>query len=355
MECIENLIGITASECPCVTDGLTAEQQADLKTSVSGLYLDGNLEGGVSMSDIKEFQYCGEFYRLARKAIDSAKIKFRDDLTIVLNERYTKRKAKFNGTLGRMTFGATLSVTKEFQLLKIAPVMLQDALMTINGIRLALNESGQVPVMLIKAYEGATQGEIIKTWNANVTAGVMSAITLDAPLMLPLAENGEKVIYYFAWQRVTPTIAPRDNKLSCGCSGGDAYDNYVTLQGGETNSLNALNTSDAYAHGFMIDAVIGCELGKIVCKDFDAENPVAITSAWANLYKAGELLIEYILQSKEINRLTMMNREYLWGKRNHFRKEYETRILYLRDAIDLTNNSCFICRENKMFVGNIYG
>lgn len=60
MDCLINLIGISASDCICVTDGLTEEQKIALKTSVSGLYLDTHLEGGVSLSDVRLLDNCEE-------------------------------------------------------------------------------------------------------------------------------------------------------------------------------------------------------------------------------------------------------------------------------------------------------
>ena len=92
---------------------------------------------------------------------------------------------------------------------------------------------------------------------------------------------------------------------------------------------------------------------KLICREYDRENAIAVTMAWAVMYKAGELLIESILNSNEINRYTMMNREALYGKRSHFRKEYETRIMYLAQVIDFSSSDCFICRDNTMYMSGI--
>lgn len=355
MECIDNLVGITQSDCLCMTEGLSPEQIAAARLSVSGLYLDGNLEGGVLISDIKNFATCEEYFNLATKAIAAAKTKFEGDLRIVLNEKYTKRLPRFKGTLGRLTFSAALPVAKPYQVLKIQPISTTDSLLKVRGLSLIVNETAELQILLIKAYGNNLQGDIIQQYTATPTANLISPVNIGEGLELPLIENGEIVTYYFVWVRPNETIMPRDNKNGCGCISGDAFSNYVAISGGETDNLTTLSASDGYAHGFVIEAEIGCDVGQIICSDFDAENPIAITSAWANLYKAGEILIEKVLQSSEINRLTLMNREYLWGKRNHFRKEYDNRLIYLREAIDLSGNNCFICRDRQMVVGNIYG
>ena len=160
--------------------------------------------------------------------------------------------------------------------------------------------------------------------------------------------------YYFVWEGSAGTKA-RDNGVSCNCSGGNGYDSYVSLKGGESNDLNDLSGSDNFAHGFSLDVEIKCDTGRLICREFDSQNKIAVASAWANLYKAGELLIEKVLSSSEISRITLMNRDYLYGKRNHFRAEYEKRILYLSYEIDVTKGDCFICQNRDFFVGNVFG
>src|SRR5690349_18181718 len=101
MECLNNIIGITNTTCACVLDGLTPTQQEAAKLSKSGLYLDGNLEGGVHISDVKMLEHCEEYYRLATKAIAAAKKAFEDDIQVAVQTKYKTNKAKFIGELGR--------------------------------------------------------------------------------------------------------------------------------------------------------------------------------------------------------------------------------------------------------------
>ena len=116
-----------------------------------------------------------------------------------------------------------------------------------------------------------------------------------------------------------------------------------------------LGQCNNFAHGFSLDVEIKCDTGRLICREFDSQNKIAVASAWANLYKAGELLIEKILSSSEITRFTLMNREYLYGKRNNYKKEYEMRIQYLAYEIDVTRGDCFICQNRDFFVGNVFG
>ena len=354
MKCLENLIGISNTDCICVTDGLSEAQKAELKLSVSGLYLDTHLEGGLNLRDIKTLDACGDFFALAKRAIVSAKKKFEDDLEIGLGSRYKSSKPTFRGELGRLTYTGSLAKNKEYQFIKIVPNAVSDAVMRINGGRIIVNNNDVLNVYILAGFEGE-EPQVIHTTSVEVFANMFANFELPQNLVLPLSVDGRKMVYYFAWNGNAETQA-RDNGTKCNCTGGNAYDGYLSLKGGETDALNNFNVKeDNYAHGFTIDVDIRCEAGALFCREFDSQNKIAVASAWANLYKAGELLIEYVLNSPEITRFTLMNREYLRGKRNHFRKEYEMRIQYLTYEIDVTKGDCFVCQQNSIFVGNLFG
>lgn len=357
MECLTNIVGISANDCVCITDGLTPEQKTEIKKSVSGLYLDRDLEGGISLSDVRLLDYCNDYYTIAKNAIESASRRFSDDLLITLSKRYKSAKAKFIGALGRVDYSGTLDVNKKYQILKVKPhETSRSAVLTINGIRVIADSDAMSTVKIFAVRSGETSGVEVFSAPITLAANRYAAVNLSAPLEFPLYESGYIIDYYFIWERPDGlSINPKDNKTKCNCTGGNAFDGYVSLFGGETDSLESITASDPYSHGFNIDGEIACETGNVVCREFNAQNEVAIISAWAILYKAGELINEAILNSPEINRFTTMNREYLWGKRNHFRKEYEARVAYLGSEIDLSSSDCYICRESRMFVGNIFG
>jgi hypothetical protein len=94
----------------------------------------------------------------------------------------------------------------------------------------------------------------------------------------------------------------------------------------------------------------------LFCREYSEDDAVAVVMGYATWYKAGELLIEDVLKQPDVNRYTTMAREYLWGKRNHFRKEYENRIIYLAAVIDVMASNCYVCREqvNQPFFSGIY-
>ena len=102
-----------------------------------------------------------------------------------------------------------------------------------------------------------------------------------------------------------------------------------------------------------MDVQIKCETGTLICREYDGNDAIALVTAFAIQYKAGELVIENVMNSGEVNRFTMLRNEQLWGKRNHFRKEYFDRIDYLSKVIDVSSSDCFICRSDDFFLGHI--
>ena len=48
-----------------------------------------------------------------------------------------------------------------------------------------------------------------------------------------------KMHYFFTWERVDGAN-PKDNGVSCGCAGGDPFDEYVEISGGEAFDYDQL-------------------------------------------------------------------------------------------------------------------
>jgi len=357
MECLNKIIGITESDCDCIIGGLTPEEIQEIRESVSGLYLD-DLEGGLQLRGIKQIDSCKNFAKMALGARDTAIKKLEADLLVALSLKYKSAKNSFVGYIGRPSYAATLNTSLANQYLKLIPNSHSDATVRVTGIRVVVDRNDTLTVSIIKVPIDANQGTIIHEFeNVEVSANIYKAVDIGAtPILLPLTENGEKYDYMFVYTSINGA-KPKDLKFDCNCGLGksNGYSEFLKVEGGELSDINNLNNSkkDAYSHGFSIDVDIRCYPGKLICREYDRENAIALTMAWATMYKAEELLIESVIGSNEVNRYTMMNREYLWGKRNHFKKEYESRIAYLASEIDATSSDCFVCKETKMFLGGI--
>lgn len=358
LECLKEIIGVTQSDCECIIDGLTTNQVLILKQSTSGRYMD-DLPGGVHLKALTRMDSCKSMYEMAISARDNAIKTVEDDLIIAMNTKYKKNKSSFTGQIGKMSYAQSLPVLNPWQGLQITPLEYGDTLIKVTKLQLVLSQSGPVTVKLFRAPVNTVMTEEIGMWNVNAVGNSYTMINLTGPIQLPAVVNGVLMEYYFAYDLTGTTAAPKDTTIIClPCNGGiSGYGDFIRATGvqfGSPETLNYLNR-DTYSHGFILDVDIRCDTNSFFCKAYKDDDAVAVSIAYATWYKSGELLIEDVLKQTDITRYTLLNKEYLWGKRNHFRKEYGDRLTYISQVLDPANTNCYICREtvNQPFMSNI--
>lgn len=352
MNCLNGIIGITRTGCLCVLDGLTQEQRDEFAISKSGLYLD-ELEGAISLNDIKTLDACGEYFKLAVDSVAAAKIEFQKDIEIALSNQY-ENKPKYNGDLGNAAYSSFLNKTKPYQYMQVVPRYAGDAVIMMQRLRLIVSQPDTVNFYILAGYENETP-QVIYTTTVQTLPNIFTSIPLPENKNLPTTVNGRIMHYYFVWQGTASSTQARDNKLSCGCSGGNPYEDFVFLKGGQSDDLTmSTKTSDEFSHGLNLLVTISCETGSLVCREYDAKNSIAVATAAAIRYKAHAILNQKILDSNTINRFTLMSRDAMYGKRNHFNLEYKNAVDWLAMGVNVRQSGCWICRDNKMFVGNIF-
>lgn len=351
-QCLENIIGVTKDFCQCLHGQITPEEFEKNKISNSGLYLD-NVEGGLMLRNVKQITACKSFYEIQIEAIANAKNFFSADILKELNLKYQVRKTNFLGEIGKISYTASLETTKRLQFLKLQPK--NDAVIQLDRLRVFLNKNITTKVWILRIAEGQSDGVLVYENESVETQNQTITIPFPDGLKLPLNLDGKEQSYYFIYERLDSTLQPRDIKTSCGCSGGDAYDQFLIATGGEVELFSELVNApfDGFTHGISLDVQIKCETGAVICKEYDENDAIAYLTAYAIMYKGAELVIESIMNSDEVNRYTMLNREHLWGKRNHFKKEYNDKIKYLSENIDVASSDCFICRDTGAQLGNL--
>lgn len=351
-ECLEHIIGVTKDFCQCLHGQISQEEFEKNAISNSGLYLD-DVEGGLMLRTIQRVDRCKSFYELQVQAIEQAKKFFVADILAMLNLKYQVKKTNFIGDIGRPTFTGSLSVSKRLQFLRLTPKT--DGVLHLQRMRVFLNKDIETKVWIMRIAEGETSGLTVYENESVVSSGSILSVEFPEALSLPLKINGKDQEYYFIYEKLDSTLQPRDIKCSCGCSGGDAFQDFLTVQGGEAEMFSEVSTSnfDGYTHGVSLDVQIKCEAGAVICKQYDENDAVSYVTAFAILYKAAEIVMENVKASNEVNRYTLLQGDELRNRRSHFKKEYNDRIKYLSDVIDIASSDCFICREDTMYLGNI--
>ncbi len=359
-ECLNDIVGILDADCECFTGELAPDLKAELlKPSKSGLYTD-NLEGGVHFKMLKQTDPCNEAGRIMLDARNEAIKRTTDDLIVMLNQRYAKNKNVFIGHIGQLQYSKPLlSINNRMVGMRLRSKELSDGILTIKKISMSCSSDAPIDIHIYKAKFGSNYPTHHKTFTVNGIGGSGGTVTLTLPTpeKLPLQEERQALEYYIVYDKTMINFS-FDNKVSCSCGSIEkALKSFLDTDGVQVQNITDVTnrTINGYSHGISLEVDLRCDNQTFVCREYDENDAVAVVMAYAVLYKAGELIIEGMLKSPEINRFTMMNREYLWGKRNHFRKEYESRIAYLgsEGIINLNSTNCFICKQNDLFFGGI--
>lgn len=362
MECLTDLIGITKTDCPCIINGASAEQKTAMAASKSGLYIDTHIEGGLNLRTLKEVDGCRKMAEIALSARDAAVKALRDNLLEAMNTRYKASKTAYVGDVGQMSYAMTLAVTARYQTLLLRSVDYSDSTVKVNRIQLVLNAARTITLHLMKIYEGDTNGTEIGAWPVTTTANAYSPVNFGGtPLKLPLKENGHSVNYMFWYdtQEGGGGFQPKDNKVDCNCGvEAKSLKSFLYVTGGQMSNINDMNTrnSDEFTHGIILSVDIRCDNDRLICLEYQDDDAIAVAISWALLLKTEVYLIEKVFESTEVTRMITQAKEYLWGKRSHYNKEYDMRITYLARTIDVSASDCYICREkpNQPKVSTIF-
>jgi len=352
MDCLKNIVGVTVESCECVVKNLTTEQRTEMAKSKSGLYLD-TLPGGLSLEALQKVDTCKNMAQLALLAVSNATKQITEDLIIAINNKYTTSAPAFRGIVGQMGYASTLASVKNIQGILFRSV-LPDAVIKVNGITIIVNgDVANLPINIIRAPKGSVMGVVVATYTVNTVANMHTVVDMGGePLVLPMAIDGRPQDYYFAYDRsLGDGFNPKDNKIDCGCTGGlkNPFEAYIKPMGIQMDSFTDFTggITDKFTRGLLVDCELRCYNEQLVCGQYNENEAISVALAKAVQFKAGEFIIEEVRKTNEVNRYTMQGMEYLYGKRNHFRTEYDTRVEYISAVIDVTATDCFVCRDDK--------
>lgn len=352
LKCLENIIGLSRTECPCYDEN----KPVDAEVSKSGIYLD-ELQG-LDLKLIGADIECGDgdVWNKMEKALDISNNTFRTDILSAITEYASARRKPFNGKIGEVKKRAIRLAMTNFMGVIIQGCNIKGAEFTLKGISTLMDATTIFDVFI---YNNIQDDPILQIPGVESTANQVKAnpLTPNSNLTFPLyTTECDTLEYYIVY--VPQGFNPYDNKVSCGCSRKQPWEQWFDVQGvtGDDVSTTDLREDllrNEFANGLILDLTINCNTQDLICGgenvDLDYTNdPIARVTATAIQYKAGETLLNDILSSGNINRYTMMSRESLYGKRNHYASEYGNRIQWLSENMSINGNDCLGCNDGRM-------
>lgn len=358
LNCLDKIIGLSTTLCSCFDDG----KPVDFSESNSGLQLD-KLEG-LELRTIKGDVECGDnnIWDKMDTARANATLAFRTDLLAAIGEVTRERRKMFQGIIGQRTFNADRINGKVYNGLVIRCADIKGGEFTLKDIKTLMNANANFSV---EVWNNIQTTPLLTIPNINALAGQLTdnPLTPDPLLTFPLwteecTDPSFSLEYYIVYNPVG--FEPKNNKVDCGCSKRNEWESWAWVEGicGDDITERQRWNKANFANGLVLDIQFNCNTAELICGGQDEpldfiNDAKAMVMAYAIRFKAGEILIEDILASGNINRYTMLAKERLWGKRNHFVKEYNSRIQYLASRLDTSSNDCLACGDDRINVNSI--
>ena len=336
----KKIIGLSRQDCECIPQpGASLDVSftgvIDIATSLSGLFLD-EVEGlSLKLADAGRDCGDGSVWEVMDKARENAIKHFETDTLSRMSEAYDEARQAYVGTVGTLSYRGRIE--EGDQGLKVQRADLPGTTFFIEKVGAIVNYDGQVELSFLAVEADPQTGKdaiVRKSFVVVCSAYTPTLLELPNPVRVPM--NGEEFVVDLELITGGQALA---NSVPCGCGLKDTIlGKYFPPKGWPSS-----------AGGVILDGSITCDAMSVVYRNYKTKQNVQKVIGFALQYKAAELLLEAIAASGEINRFTMMSRETLWGKRNHYRAEYATRLDYLSgvNGYDIKLASCYACKQGE--------
>ena len=349
LKCLENIVGLSETTCPCFDEG----KPNDADVSKSGYFVDKL--PGLDIKLIGADVECGDdsIWSKMESALDTATNIFRTDVLASITEFATSRRKPFNGLIGEKRKRNVINAQNNFMGVTIQGCDIKGAEFTLKAINTYMDASAAFDVYVWNNIEDVPLLQIPGVLSVANTIKE-NLLTPSPDLTFPLySTECDDLEYYIVYAPVG--FNPFDNKVSCGCSRKQVWEHWFDVQGitGDDMADRETFPRNEFANGLILDLIIHCNTQDLICGgdnvDMDYENDsIARVIAASIQFKTGVVLTEDILNSGNLNRYTMMSRDYMKGRRSHYSAEYGSRIQWLGENIQISGNDCLACDDSRM-------
>lgn len=349
--CLENVVGLSESQCECFTppDGVTPDQ------SLSGYFID-DMEVGIPLKFPASARDCGDdnvFTIMINARKEAAKefiTEFGSNLAEFTNPRYSEVISRMGEIQPKVN--VMLSVPMENHVGMLMHMRrIRGGTMQINQAQIRAN--GDLADSNLKLYHSLNNfaTPIIDPIPFSASSGVLTTIALETQLDLPNCDDfGNAITYALLYER--QGSGPFNYRLTCGCTSKPkpAWYNYADVVGvnvADPSECAEWSKEQNRTYGLIIDTKFTCTNLDWICRPFDAD--WKRNGYWRVIAKTLQLMainkvIGYILNSTQMNRYTLVKNEFLYGKRNHNRKEIAERLAWLSQMVPPESVDCYTCK-----------
>lgn len=361
LDCLQNLVGLTDKECACFDESELAGF-AELNESETGYYLTDEDYGLPMLESIYAGIDCGDetnVFSVLNRARTFAVNAIYTDLQAALRQRFDQTVTAFSGLVGQRRAGGTRTVgasaTTIGQLWQ--PKGVKDGKFVATHIWVGVDTAGPLTISISSNEPDFVPFSQTVTV---ATGGVFQKFALTAPVELPLYSkntdygSGSNCGVRYAISYPSAGLKPMSNVFSC-CGGmNTGWKAHIVAGGFETSDLDGLldncgYTCNGYAQGLAVEGYLGCDNLQWLCelKELNGKD-LRDVLARAVQHKGAQNLAQHILDSTNINFWTTLNRESLYGKRNHAKAQFDILISWIADNLPNGVTGCYKCRPGNM-------
>lgn len=358
LPCLENIIGLSETNCPCYG----SDEPNDHAVSNSGLFLD-RLEG-IELNMVNAASDCasGGIWDRMRRSVSEATIRFQADLLAALQVDYVLRRKPFTGFVGEQNANQTMLNPKQFQGLRLWPIGVIGGYMTVKKIGVIMNQSGPVTINVHDNINFADASNPMESVTIQAVANKMVyGVLPNGGLKLPLWDAFGRFLYYFFIYDRSAGFTPKRNLFGCytcmaATNMNNFYKEWIIPHGvSDSNFDNIIAQNGGLfvdtACGLSINAEFKCATDELICNEWQtldfSGNGIHMQMATAIRLKAGEILLNDLLNSTNINIFTLMRREILEDYRKQYKTTYDQWILYLKENTNVDFNHCLKCKPDR--------
>ena len=359
--CFDNIIGLSRTECECYDTG----KPADYNTSLSGLYLD-ELEPLTAFKGLLNCERGTDIWDALDRSREQAILNWRAEANALLLKNNKLLRRPFKGKIGRLKYTREEVITSgDWVGIRMYCSDIVSGKIVINNIGTLFSDTGVITLRIYNNLNTLISSHVL---NTTANTHTLNTVSIELPIHSDWTDNLE---YFFIYQK--NGLTPKENSsfccdcsktVECGCDikyvNSQTNKNYgwaewCAVDGFKKTDISDLSDLEISSSNKMYGLTFGieytCDVEDVWCKDeldFDSST-IPMAMALAIRYKAGELFINDLILSSNLNYNKLINGEAQAELKVYFKEQYDKQMEFIIDNIDVRDTDCFVCADSQIY------